>query len=71
MSALHARHRDSSEMHVLNNGYHTLMRLWVLLYYPMPEWRREWEVRRCSSMATTSHAHRHQPRSAAGKPIKP
>jgi PKHD-type hydroxylase len=29
MGALHGRHGDSSELHVLNNSYHTLMRLWA------------------------------------------
>ena len=29
MGALHARHGDSGELHVLNNSYHTLMRMWA------------------------------------------
>lgn len=29
MGALHARHGDSSDLHALNNSYHTLMRMWA------------------------------------------
>ena len=29
MGALHGRHGDSSELHALNNSYHTLMRMWA------------------------------------------
>ena len=29
MGALHARHGDSNDLHVLNNSYHTLMRMWA------------------------------------------
>jgi len=29
MGSLHARHGESSELHALNNSYHTLMRMWA------------------------------------------
>ena len=29
MGALHARHGDNDELHVLNNSYHTLVRMWA------------------------------------------